>query len=520
MNTWKACFGKKEEFAIAVDFVPDPDQGQGATAEDTASWGSLEIWVKGQNLCEHIEDGRIMPSVNWYLLPFLEWLSQCWDPLLHEQKLPIKQSDAKNTAWASFQSLFQPPIGYDDNQASEWDKKWHEWMTRHSLLMARDGGLFPDLFIRRYRDQIELSWGEILHPGAPQGFRFCVPGGFVRLSPASVSEPLFELLKGSAQFLMDRCAGSERIEILSQAIQRIPQADQTARLAWLAGLDLEIGKAIGRWNRFVERVTDTLSEAGKRLFSESQSLANIVITGSCDAAMMFGSLAPTIEEEDVVVIARKMIEAAEQKQHAEVLERLTRPVQLDDDPSPPWEQGYNLAMALYEEMPVSQSGGSVDVAGVLRGLGIHFGEISLTDGEIRAISLAGPRHQPTILLNTNNPTNQYDSGRRFTFAHELCHLLYDRTYGMKLAMASGPWAPRDIERRANAFAAMFIMPTHLVRELFGRLTSSRITIQEILEMAATLKASVVGVIDHLKNLGFIDEDAQERLKEEAAKAHS
>jgi len=520
MDTWKACFGKKEEFAVVLDFVPDPDQGQGATTEEFASWGSLEIWVRGQNLCAHIEDGRIIQSVNWYLLSFLEWLARNWDPLLHEQKLPIKQSDAKNTAWASFQSHFQPPIGYDDSQAAEWDKRWHEWMGRHSLLMARDGGLFPDLFLRRYRDQIEFSWGEILHPGAPRGFRFCVPGGFVRLPPAKVSQPLFDLLQDSVQFLMKRCAGSERIEILNQTIQRIPKADQTARLAWLAGLDLQIGKAIGRWNGFVKKVTDELSDAGKRLFSESQTLSDIVITGSCDAAMMFGSLAPTIEKEDVLTIAREMVEASKHNEHDELLEGLTGPMQLDDDPLPPWEQGYNFAMTLHEEMPVDQTGRFVDVTGFLGNLGVHFGEISLTDSDIRAISLAGPRHQPTILLNINNPTNQYDSGRRFTFAHELCHLLYDRTYGMKLAMASGPWAPRDIEKRANAFAAMFTMPTHLVRELFGRLTSPRITIQDILEMAATLKTSVVGMIDHLKNIGLIDEDTQERLKEEAAKAHS
>lgn len=131
MDTWKASFGEKEEFAVAVDFVPDPDQGQGATPEEAASWGSLEIWVRGQNLCAHIEDGRINHSVNWYLLSFLEWLARNWDPLLHEQKLPIKQSDAKNTAWASFQSHFQPPIGYDDIHALEWDKKWHVWMPRH-----------------------------------------------------------------------------------------------------------------------------------------------------------------------------------------------------------------------------------------------------------------------------------------------------------------------------------------------------------------------------------------------------
>ena len=74
MNTGKACFGNKEEFAVAVTFVPDPDQGQGATTEESVSWGSLEIWVRGHNLCAHIEDGQIMQPVNWYLLPFLEWL--------------------------------------------------------------------------------------------------------------------------------------------------------------------------------------------------------------------------------------------------------------------------------------------------------------------------------------------------------------------------------------------------------------------------------------------------------------
>lgn len=63
-----------------------------------------------------------------------------------------------------------------------------------------------------------------------------------------------------------------------------------------------------------------------------------------------------------------------------------------------------------------------------------------------AEKLDGPRHQSTILMNTSNLTNQYDSGKRFTFAHELCHILYDRTYGMKLAMASGRLAHRDLER--------------------------------------------------------------------------
>lgn len=67
-----------------------------------------------------------------------------------------------------------------------------------------------------------------------------------------------------------------------------------------------------------------------------------------------------------------------------------------------------------------------------------------------------------ILVNLRNSANAHTFGRRFTLAHEFCHLLFDRDVGAHLAIASGPWAPHDVERRANAFAAMFLMPNGLV----------------------------------------------------------
>ena len=79
-TTWKACLGNKQKFAVSIAFFPDPDRGKAATQAESLSWGSLELWVKGQNLCEHIEDDLILKSVNWYLLPFLEWVAQQWDP--------------------------------------------------------------------------------------------------------------------------------------------------------------------------------------------------------------------------------------------------------------------------------------------------------------------------------------------------------------------------------------------------------------------------------------------------------
>ena len=487
-----------------------------ATQAESISWGSLELWVKGRNLCEHIEDGVILKSVNWYLLPFLEWIAQQWDPLLHEQKLPIKHGDAQNTAWESFHRHFIPPMGYSDEQSAVWDKKWYAWMLRHSLLTARTGGLFPDIFIRRYRDDIEISWGEIRHAGAPQGFRFCVPEGVSRLESTAVSQPLFDGLIKSVQYLKERCPDSKRVATLFQYVQNIPKDDQTERLAWLAGLDAEIDKALVRWKSMMARISSLSANAEELLYAIRGYPDKLVVAGSCDAAIMFGSLAPTIDEEDVMAIARKMLDAASNEGDTETLRMLTTPVDLLSDTAPAWDQGYHLAMELHEKISIPQGACCIDVEGVLRHMGIHCEEIFLNDCEIRALSLAGPRHKPTILLNMNNDTNQYESGRRFSFAHELCHLLHDRSYGVELAMATGPWAPRDLEKRANAFAAMFIMPTDLVRTLFGEVTNDRPNIQDVLDMAATMKTSIIGLIDHLHNLGLIDDAKRERLRETAA----
>jgi len=52
--------------------------------------------------------------------------------------------------------------------------------------------------------------------------------------------------------------------------------------------------------------------------------------------------------------------------------------------------------------------------------------VEMEDGELRGVALAGPDLRPIILVNTRHPKNQHESGRRFTIAHELCHVLHDR----------------------------------------------------------------------------------------------
>ncbi|MXW60154.1 MAG: ImmA/IrrE family metallo-endopeptidase [Acidimicrobiales bacterium] len=89
---------------------------------------------------------------------------------------------------------------------------------------------------------------------------------------------------------------------------------------------------------------------------------------------------------------------------------------------------------------------------------IRVNEVSLSDPELRAVAFVSDQHAPTIALNTSHRSAADPRARRFTLAHELCHLLHDRSYGASLAIASGPWAPLAIEQRANAFAAWLLMP--------------------------------------------------------------
>src|SRR5262249_36597500 len=133
--------------------------------------------------------------------------------------------------------------------------------------------------------------------------------------------------------------------------------------------------------------------------------------------------------------------------------------QITADPTlPGWEQGYELAEKIHAELNLDLAAGWVDVAEVLDLLGVAVLSRKLDDRHIRACSLVGPHHLPTIVQNESSPFFGHPAAERFSLAHELGHLLFDRSPGQKLAIASGPWAPKALERRANAFAAMFLMP--------------------------------------------------------------
>lgn len=167
---WERFAGDTDIFAVRLAFMPDPDAGSSADPEDAASWGAFQLWVDGQNLCSHVDQGEVLQSAHWYLLPLLEWFVENWNTILHEERLSNRSSS--DTAVAALGSTCIAPALIGEMETIAWDEERYGWRTRHALRSARAGGLLPNVVIRRLRDLIEFSWDEEPVAGAPAGFRY------------------------------------------------------------------------------------------------------------------------------------------------------------------------------------------------------------------------------------------------------------------------------------------------------------------------------------------------------------
>ena len=515
---WERLAGDTRVFALRMAFAPDPDDGRYIHPEVGLSWGSFQIWVEGRNLCAHLEEGERIDSVHWYLLPVLEWFTRHWNPLLHEERLPVKTEG--DTGWTSLHATRFPPqaIEDDEQRASEWESAWQDWWIRHALRAAREGGLFPDVVIRRYRDSVEVSWGPIRSEGAPYRFDSTESAGFSRLPPQAVAEPLHAMLSGASEHLSSLASESCRIEALSRNLQALGDSsghdeDYDQRLMWIAGLGTNELTVRAGWQRALSHLAG-LAEAPRRAMLEVWE-SPLVVTGSCQAALMFGSVAPDIREQDVLHLAQTMVDLYSPDGDSAAIRTICHAAPIEEPLPPAWSQGYELAEELHERFDGKFiEDESVDIEGLIETLGVTIEELGLSDDRVRGVAIAGPQHRPGIVVNSRHVVNTDSAGRRFTLAHELCHLLFDREAGRRLAIASGPWAPRDVERRANAFAAMLLMPVSLVQRAVSRLTVSLATREGVLMVRDQLQVGRSSVLSHLKNLGFIDESDQQRIEDE------
>lgn len=507
---WERFAGDTASFAVRLAFHHDPDKGEAASPEMAESWGAFQIWVRGVNLCAHIESGETLRSCHWYLLPILEWLSANWDPLLHEERPPraMRRARTAGEAGAMASAMVLDPVS--DAGAVSSHEQQYEWNQRHALRTARDGGIVPDVRFRRLRDKVEISWTANQLAGV-EGVDFLSNEGTQYETPSAVAEPLYEILVCAADWLHTKSPESERCKVLVESVAALRSPERTEeRIAWIAGLGTAWHGIGTRWKEFRDLGKSLGSpEAFEAVFG-SQRSNDVVVEGSCGAALLFGSASPTITAGDAKKLARLLLDAYEPSP----VDRLAD-LALDEPIDPllqPWSHGYLLADDLLDKIGHAYKESRVDVKALLGGWHVSLSEVDLDDQDLRAVAFAGTEHAPSIVLNSNHRSAGSVRARRFTLAHELCHLLHDRSQGTRLAMASGPWAPKAIEQRANAFAAWLLMPPESLNSAIACTGSPVDSLEGVRVLADRLDVSRATLVEHLCNLGYIHEEARDELR--------
>ncbi len=513
--------GERGQFHLFIEFCADPFPSADIPLELQASWGRFQIWAGGRNLCAHYEDGVLCEHVTWYLLPLFEWFVKHWDFLFHEQKFPYR-----NVGGFASAGMRQLNVPETFEKRGEWDAKGagivDDWARRHSLLMNREGGLYPDVWLRRSGTKVEVSWTDDSVAGSPDAFQFCNGTNGVVLAPLSVATPLWAVLEAAVQTLAGAVPDGQRIKTLSKELLELRRPERRrSRVSLLAGLGDSVSVCRRRWTNLVNKLESSFPRKN-RLIEDvflPQSTNDLVVQGECAAALMFASVSPTISPGDAYKLAELMLEtlSGDGARNQISLTRYAGDAPLMPNIAP-WLQGYSLARQWCETAGGNyvKGEGYVDIEGQLASHGVILRELELDDASIGAVALARDGGVPVVAVNSKHPRNQFPTGRRFTLAHELCHLLHDCEKGIGLQVVSGAWAPVEVEQRANAFAAYVLMPDSLLVEAESEVGCAweAMDSDQMLISAKRLHVSIDALVHHLHNRDLLSYERQIELVSE------
>jgi len=491
-------FGERTSFALEVHHVPGKEHD--AEPEDSkGSWGKWRLWAADENLCRlrlKTPDGPVeIDEVQWFLAPLFRWVIGNWVPLLHEKRLPHGDSRSRS-ARAAYLSMLES-AGDDLDRFTPWQY----WARRHSLRAASDGGIVPDLFIQRICDSLEFSWGDRIQPGADDAI-FVMENGVARVSVDAVAESLYSAVNWFLQeHEKNSTAWAEELRL--QWAQTIRESTMTSMLSWYLDSSPQPGSLTDKFQAATEKLRKSLESVNSSQSAKTPWLGNL----SPEIAM-FGDLSPDISPDAAVTLLAEFFNAQADGVDEGLLSSL-----VSDRPAwttvSPWDNGYSLALDVLDQADPAPDAPCTRIESMLHHLGIRACDVSLGEQGPRGVALAGGSLRPTILVNSDNVRNS-PRGRRFTLAHELCHILFDRSRARPLAHSSTPWASSSIEQRANAFAAMLLMPPWRA-EL--RSVKDRSSLKEAVgRLADRLKVSRASLRQHLANIHEISESDLEFLQ--------
>lgn len=485
-------FGSPDHFEIAARWVTDPEPRAQRPLREGWSTGQLQITVGRQVLTEHEFRGERCAHYSWYLLPLMDWFINQWTWLFHEEQYAWADRYGQPAAVATLAAL-DKTLGSPDPLVRQTYRDVHAWWCRHALRAADASAIYPDIYIRRVADDVELSWLARQPEHAPGDFLLTLTPGSARLPVQAVAGPIWQFLNWAAQTARPEMASDQTV--IADLQQRLIQ------LAHIPLAQLELGYI----NTQLQTLIDTARRAAGLAPDTQRATSAPVIEALDSAVLMFGGLNVDIEQSDVHRLVQFLAQQKGRGESSQLAELVSHP---DTETwSLPYEEGYRLAEDLREALEIDPGELYIDIEAILSKLGITITEAPLTTSAIRGVAVAGQGFAPAILLNTSSFYNPNKAGQRFTLAHELCHILYDRTRAKRLSHLSGSWASARTEKRANAFAVMFLASATALRQHLTDTTPAALQ-----SLAQSLGVGLSALVEHLCNLGLMGEMERDGLR--------
>lgn len=405
-------FGDKDALLIEVDWSADP-----ATTSADATRGALRLWAHGRLVWpgNDLDGGQ-----EWTWVELAEFLSGSWPFILWENGLPFELPGGSLTEMYAFLDRRWRLLSMAVREAEEEDL--YSFAERHDLARALMGATAQAVWV--YREG-NLCW--------------------VSTQDSAVLVP-FEFVEQTLQ---------EFVDSILFRLATVNDGRATAvRSAWNTRFASEASELVAIATGLESGVLSQLQgDQDQKTFWELDG-DEFAITELLAAARLAAPL-PTADTAEILATIRST--PVHRTAALDALSTLALEYLPVSQEKYPYDQGYLLADWLRAQIGLEPLD-PVDPEELLEEWGVQVRRIKLGTGSVDAVASWGPRHGPAVIINAAGAHNKSHRGERATYAHEIAHLLLDRTTALPLAEVMGGRAIASTEERARAFAAQLLLP--------------------------------------------------------------
>ncbi|MGH3245790.1 MAG: ImmA/IrrE family metallo-endopeptidase [Trebonia sp.] len=404
-------FGEKSTLLFEVRW-----SAKSAATSAEATRGALRLWANGRQVWP---GGDLDEAFEWTWVELAEFLARSWRWLQWENGF-----------------LFELPGGSITEMYVDLDRRWsllsmaareeeeadlYSFEERHDLARGLMGATAPSVWLVR---EGNMCWVSTQDSAALVSF-------------AAVEEAL----QGFVGAVISRLEG-------------VDERASAVKAEWAARSRVTTGEFVAIATGLERGALSQLQGDHDPMSFWEVDARNFVATELMAAAR----LAAPLPMADTAQMLRAIREAV--KENTSALDALTT-VALQQVPAGPewypYDQGYFVADWLRAQIGAAAQD-SVDPEELLKRWGVQIQTLKLSTDAVDAVASWGPRHGPVVIVNTAGVHNSSRQGLRATYAHEIAHLILDRTTALPLAEVLGGRAAGNTEVRARAFAAQLLLP--------------------------------------------------------------